>query len=390
MSPDSEAELNRLLTEQRGLLYRVGSDLERRLTDLTIDQAGLGALVTVVTEVSGLPLLVRDAQGRTLAAAGDWSQAPSSEHGAAARQAARHLPLAAELVIGPLRPEQQIVARFLTDRVAGAAGAALQRDHAGRPRGSRRAQAIEALLSESPTRGSELRAAALRLGLDPDGWFVVAAYKSENEPEATRILASLGEVHPTAVRNGVLVSLVAAPSQVTVGTMTNRMAEVKQRWASAHVGVSAMLALSAPASGVLGLPGAAMEARFIAAWQARTRPSRIAASFDSVDDLGVLRLLYAWRDSRELQDFSVDVLGSLLQHDRRGLLRATLEAYLETGGSHADASRRLGIHRNTLAYRLHRIGTLVGRDVTDPAWWLPLHLALRVREMQEAHAPIDP
>ena len=39
------------------------------------------------------------------------------------------------------------------------------------------------------------------------------------------------------------------------------------------------------------------------------------------------------------------------KRDRRGTLRSTLLAYLETGGSHVEAATALGIHRNTLSYR---------------------------------------
>ncbi len=44
---------------------------------------------------------------------------------------------------------------------------------------------------------------------------------------------------------------------------------------------------------------------------------------------------------------------------------------------------KLGIHRNTLAYRLRRIGELIGRDVGDPRTWLTLHLALWASELLE-------
>ena len=76
-----------------------------------------------------------------------------------------------------------------------------------------------------------------------------------------------------------------------------------------------------------------------------------------------------------------EALGTLERRDQRGTLRETLRAYLETGGSQAEASNRLGIHRNTLAYRLRRIGELIGRDVGDPTSWLTLHLALRASEL---------
>jgi purine catabolism regulator len=111
---------------------------------------------------------------------------------------------------------------------------------------------------------------------------------------------------------------------------------------------------------------------------------RRAASFGSVDDLGAMGLLYQLRESTALRGFIAGALGALPNGDQRGTLRATLRAFLESGGSQVDASRRLGIHRNTLAYRLRRIGDLVGRDVADPRVWLTLYLALRASDMLDA------
>ena len=81
-----------------------------------------------------------------------------------------------------------------------------------------------------------------------------------------------------------------------------------------------------------------------------------------------------------------EALGALELRDQRGTLRETLRAYLETGGSHAAASDRLGIHRNTMAYRLRRISELIGRDVGDSQSWLTLHLALSASELLPVEA----
>src|SRR5438067_1429285 len=63
-------------------------------------------------------------------------------------QISRHLPSGGTVVLGPLRPEQRVVARFLSDRIAAGVAAALQRDDAARPRGARRAEATAALLTD--------------------------------------------------------------------------------------------------------------------------------------------------------------------------------------------------------------------------------------------------
>lgn len=45
-------------------------------------------------------------------------------------------------------------------------------------------------------------------------------------------------------------------------------------------------------------------------------------------------------------------------------LRATLLVFLQTGGSHVKTARRVGIHQNTVAYRIARAEELLGRAVT--------------------------
>jgi DNA-binding PucR family transcriptional regulator len=56
---------------------------------------------------------------------------------------------------------------------------------------------------------------------------------------------------------------------------------------------------------------------------------------------------------------------------------ATLQAYLDGGGI-GEAATTLGIHRNTVTYRLRRIEALTGWDLTDADLRLALLLALRL------------
>jgi DNA-binding PucR family transcriptional regulator len=89
----------------------------------------------------------------------------------------------------------------------------------------------------------------------------------------------------------------------------------------------------------------------------------------------------------ELATYVADALGALPGHDRRGTLRQTLLSYLETGGSHVAAAACLGIHRNTLAYRLKQIALLTGHDPNDPCKRLLLHLALLAASLPPAPHP---
>ena len=373
---DTETSINRRLTEWRGSLYRVGSEFERQVADLGGANAGVGPVLRVASSVSGLALSVTDASGRKLAGAGE----PSNADSMAREQITIEIDGSGMLTIGPFDVEQRPLARFLGDRFAALVDAAQRHDEAIRPRGARRLEATEALLSWRRGSASELRAAALALGLDPDAHFFVAVTHGGSEQALLRALMPLGAVYPAGGTNGKRSALVAANSR-TASSWSARVTDIKRRWEQEHSEDSATLAISAPAFGVASVPGAAREAEFVASLQHSPEFSCRAASFDSVEDVGAMRLLYHLRETRELRAFVSQALGGLEQRDQRGTLRQTLRAFLESGGSQVDASHRLGIHRNTLAYRLRRIGELVGRDVADPGTWLTLHLALRASEI---------
>jgi transcriptional regulator of acetoin/glycerol metabolism len=354
------------------------------MTDLAASRAGLSELVRTACELSGLVIRVTDAQGRSLAASRqdlDASGAASLPEDQSSIE--RELPSGLSLILGPLSPEQRVIARFLVDRIAGAATVAARQDEAARPRGARRVEAVEAFVTGRSGSASERRAAALALGLDPDAIYFVAVSCGEEDATLTHALAPLGTVHAAGMASGRRTSLIAAAGRLGPESLLNRVASAKRRWNEETKEITSTLAISAPASGVGRIPAAAREAQFIATLQAKARFSHRAASFDSIDDIGAFQLLYPLRETGELRQFVSDVIGVLEQRDLRGTLRDTLRAYLETGGSHADASNRLGIHRNTLAYRLRRIGELIGRDVGDPRTWLTLHLALWASELLE-------
>jgi hypothetical protein len=70
-------------------------------------------------------------------------------------------------------------------------------------------------------------------------------------------------------------------------------------------------------------------------------------------------------------------LGPLAAPDEATVrLATTLAVFLEEGASFVGAARRLGVHTNTVTYRVHRAEELRGRPVTDRQ--LELRLALRL------------
>ncbi|NEE00193.1 PucR family transcriptional regulator [Phytoactinopolyspora halotolerans] len=70
------------------------------------------------------------------------------------------------------------------------------------------------------------------------------------------------------------------------------------------------------------------------------------------------------------------ILGPLLSRDRSDVVDA-VAAYLRHQGQWEAAARELGVHRNTLRYRIGRAETLLGRDLRDPDVAATTWLALR-------------
>jgi purine catabolism regulator len=96
------------------------------------------------------------------------------------------------------------------------------------------------------------------------------------------------------------------------------------------------------------------------------------------DDLGVYRLLFAAQGLPELRAFHDEALGPLVAYDRdhgAELIR-TLEAFFAARCGPKEAAALLGVHRNTVLYRLDRVRELTGLDLDDADVRLRLHLAL--------------
>ena len=109
------------------------------------------------------------------------------------------------------------------------------------------------------------------------------------------------------------------------------------------------------------------------------------------EDLGLYRLLFALRGIPEVTAFYRDMLGRLIEHDRRtgAELVRTLDAYLSVGCSPTAAAERLHLHRNGLLYRLQRIREIVPVNLDDPERRLALHLALRIGEVVESATAVQ-
>jgi sugar diacid utilization regulator len=100
-------------------------------------------------------------------------------------------------------------------------------------------------------------------------------------------------------------------------------------------------------------------------------PAPAAAGYD---DLGIYALLYEKGDRDQLADFADRWLGPLREHNE---LTHTLRVFLETGGPSATAAA-LFVHISTLKYRLRKIESVLGIDLSDPEACFNLRLAFKI------------
>jgi len=102
------------------------------------------------------------------------------------------------------------------------------------------------------------------------------------------------------------------------------------------------------------------------------RPSTSGVSFGNVALDALLT-----HDVDEARRFVHDEIGPLMgDSDANRRLLATLEIFLHEESSFVRAARRLGIHENTVAYRVHRAEELLGRRSAERQ--LELRAALRL------------
>jgi purine catabolism regulator len=103
------------------------------------------------------------------------------------------------------------------------------------------------------------------------------------------------------------------------------------------------------------------------------------------DDLGVLHWLWHLPPDTLDDNVYLRAVQTLVRYDdEHGMqLLQTLETYLDTP-SVADAAEKLYAHRNTLRYRIERIGRLLDLDLDDPRTRLNLHVALKAHQLHRA------
>lgn len=377
VAAETESGLNRLLTQTRGELYRVGSELERRMANATLHGLGLDALASEIGDVIGAPAGLHDF-GKAATASAIPPFLPFSRVNGPGQPSFVEIAVTdgIRFDVGPASASSIIAATVFRDRIAAALADALHRERAARPRGEQHEATLAALVKGNVGDDLATRAMARSLGLDAAGQFLVILASDQIAFDLNQQFSPLGTVYAAGSERGRTRYVVALSARSEPEQVRWRVEETAQRLRNGGADSGPQLSLSPVVAGVEHVPRAAADASLLAALQSRWSWLPAVAAFDAAADVGPLDLLESLRESGRLQPFVAGSLGGLLRDDRRGTLRQTLVCYLENGGSQVEAAARLHIHRNTLAYRLRRASELIGRDVTDPRSWLTLHLSL--------------
>ena len=124
-----------------------------------------------------------------------------------------------------------------------------------------------------------------------------------------------------------------------------------------------------PAAGVAAVPDSLRDAEIVLE-RARTDPGRQLLAFEDLD----LATLVATDASTERLKPKVDeLIGELRAH--QGLLD-TVVAYFGHDLDVMRTSEAIGLHHNSLRYRLGRVEQVLGRSLKDPATIASLYIAL--------------
>ncbi|MGI8855553.1 MAG: PucR family transcriptional regulator [Thermomicrobiales bacterium] len=412
-----ESHINALIQNRGSDLYRLTTDLDRRLTGMSASGDALSGLLATAAEVSGRGVLLTDTAGLPIALAGGAMPGYVDE---LARQAARshgrsvivRAPDGDGRLVAPVRTADGVrgylslaegrtgfseTDRLIAERTAYACSFALMHVAPATPAirqlGPTPAEMDRSLrnllLGKLETESAAL-AECRAIGLDPHRGAAVLLAAPPPDAESLGVIRSALESavavwQPRAyVMELAEVSAIAVLFPVVDGEATRRKAvDIGRRLAEESGLTGIAVGVSDRQVGWRGIADGFRQAYFALRLGATAAVPQTVVDSGVAGDLGIYRLLYPLWQSDGMETYAHEVLGGLVAYDekRGGGLVQTLEAYLDLGGGMQEIADRLFIHRNSLIYRLRRIEELTGRVLADPHDRLVLHLALKVRQM---------
>jgi sugar diacid utilization regulator len=245
----------------------------------------------------------------------------------------------------------------------------------------------EANLRRATRHGHDLALPHVVLAIAPDrATGVAAGQDADRLPRLERglqiAIRRRGLMAHTSIKGDVVAMLVAVPRQSSRDECARDaiVDGIQSDLIALTPGETVSIGMSRLCLGPSALPRGFREALQALRTSERLGIRRAVTAFER---LGVDRILAQIPDLGELADFSTVVLGPLLEYDAAhgSDLLATLFAYLGAGRRQREAADALGIHINSLNYRLRRIEEIGNLSLDDAETCLNLHVALRARQV---------
>jgi purine catabolism regulator len=414
--PVTEAIHTELVNGRYAVLQRC-DEIHGQLTQIVLDGGGIPEVLRVLAETLATPVVLEAAGGRVLAHAvpgGDEQGDDALDAWAAARGRrtwqdglSAPVPLGhgapGRLVVLPVSAPLGELARLVLDRAAGLVALSLLRSRQEEELVARERGSFLLALASGRVAAAAARRQAQLIGFAPASGLLLALAAETSAPvepaEWSLVLRDAqveleGRGTPALVgqreRPGQLLALVAlhdagAGDSAGGGTLgTAEVARVADLAATALRTAVARRVGDAGLTVAVGRPSgwesAGAELRLAADGAASAAPLPAAAWHDA-RALELQRLLWHWREDRELAALVTRRLGPLIEHDRRRrhALLPTLEALCANGGRKAETARALHLNRQALYHRIERIERLLAVDLSDPTELLTLHLAVEAR-----------
>jgi sugar diacid utilization regulator len=432
------------LDEEERLAARVGAlgrrarvlahtaAVDERLTRVLAEDGGVDGLLAAVVELSGRSVVVHDADGHRVAGAGPGADAirllqTAGDHPdlralladapaggcvqvpAMLPQGLSHRHLAAPIDLAGRRwgwvvtAERPTRLSVLDDRTLRRAAAHLALELTVQRRTAVASLDARSTLARLLIRGTHDRAEVARcaafLGISLTAPRVVAyvtdAAGDGGTVDAETLVAGLRDEDVLVTKGPEGVALmIEVPADAPA---RQAVARVKVRLGAACAGLGSggvRVGLSTVCRDPHAMPRAYREARETARCMAQVADPERAPGRHRIlaaDDLGPARLFVAGGDTAALSRFVDDVLGPLLDGDETvaDLLR-TLGTFFDHDRNVRGSAAALGIHENTVRYRLARVLQLTGHDVAADAHdQLSVQTALLVLRLQD-HPALSP
>ncbi len=396
------AELHRRIVNERVDLLEAVENISHRFEELVANDGDYTAIVALLAELAGAPVVLENAARQVRAYAGGdagsddllgaWAVHSRAGH-AAHEPGCLRVPVLlrgepwGHLHVLPGGPVP-VVLPYAAERAGTFIAIALLNDRVARAHRTLRQNALLSRLLVGELTGPEFVKLALGLGTDLRGGPVLGVALA---PDPAGPGAGPGGAEKADL---VALSLRRDGFAVLAGEQSDRSLLVVGlgRGQSAG-GVRAVL----DGAGVIaGISAAHAADRVRAAVQQARQAFTVAASGVAGPvlahaELGLYGLLAELAEGPQLAQFVEAELGPLMgqeETDGRSLL-PTLSAYVETGFNKAEAAARLHIQRRTFYYRLDKIAAALGHDLDGPDTRVRLHVALAGLRLLRARSARD-